>query len=64
KEKIFHGDPVKPNDGVLVWTLPALQMLVELAKIGFCPQVFNVHFPEFGIIGPWSLVFVATKPAT
>lgn len=62
KEKIFHGDPVKPNDGVLVWTLPGLEMLVELAKIGFEPRIFQLCLPEYGIIGPWSLVFVATRP--
>lgn len=61
KEKVFHGDPMKPNDGVLVWTLPGLQMLIELTRIGFDVSVYNLHMPEFGIIGPWSLVFSARK---
>ncbi len=61
-DKIYHGDPVNPNAGVLVWTFPSLEMLVELAKIGFKPAVYQLHMPEHGIIGPWNLVFVASKP--
>jgi SAM-dependent methyltransferase len=62
KEKIFHGDPMKPGEGVLVWTLPGLQMLGELAKIGFLPTIYHLHDPEHGIIGQWNFVFVARKP--
>lgn len=62
KEKKFHGDPMKPDEGVLVWTLPGLQMLIELTRIGFEVSMFNLHEPEYGIIGPWSLVFDAKKP--
>lgn len=61
-EKIFHGDPMNPDAGVLVWTLPGLQMLVELARIGFEPSLYHLHDPAHGIIGDWNLVFVARKP--
>lgn len=61
KKKVFHGDPMKPGDGALVWTLPGLQMLIELARIGFEVAMYNLHEPRFGIIGPWSIVFVAKK---
>ncbi|WP_321887440.1 class I SAM-dependent methyltransferase [Paraburkholderia bannensis] len=61
KEKIFHGDPVRPENGVLVWTIPGLQMLVKLAEIGFKPSIYQLHDRDHGIIGAWSLVFVAQK---
>ncbi|TWB20909.1 methyltransferase family protein [Nitrospirillum amazonense] len=62
KEKIFHGDPVRPDEGVLVWTIPGLQMFIKLAEIGFRPAMYHLHDPQHAIIGPWSLVFVAEKP--
>lgn len=61
-EKIFHGDPMNPEGGVLVWTFPGLQMLVELARIGFEPSLYHLHDSAHGIIGDWNLVFVARKP--
>lgn len=60
-EKIFHEDPVRPEEGVLVWTIFGLQMIVELAKIGFTVSYWNLLAPEHGIIGPWSIVFSAQK---
>ncbi|OUL79970.1 methyltransferase domain-containing protein [Paraburkholderia hospita] len=61
-EKLYHGDPVRPGEGVLVWTIFGLQMIVELASIGFQVSYWNLHEPTKGIIGPWSIVFDARKP--
>ncbi|WP_239142739.1 class I SAM-dependent methyltransferase [Variovorax sp. WS11] len=61
-DKLFHGDPVRPDQGILVWTIFGLEMLVQLAKIGFRPAAWNLHEPEQGIVGPYSLVFEAFKP--
>lgn len=60
-DQIFHEDPVRPEEGVLVWTIFGLQMIVELAKIGFTVSYWNLLAPEHGIIGPWSIVFSARK---
>jgi hypothetical protein len=61
-EKQFHGDPVRPDQGILVWTIFGLEMLVRLARIGFQPIAWNLYEPEEGIVGPYSLVFEAIKP--
>lgn len=61
-EKLYHGDPVRPGEGVLVWTIFGLQMIVELARIGFVVSYWNLHEPSKGVIGPWSIVFDARKP--
>ena len=62
-EKLYHGDPIRPGEGVLVWTIFGLEMIVELARIGFVVSYWNLHDPLQGIIGPWSIVFDARKPA-
>lgn len=62
-EKQFHGDPVRPVEGILVWTIFGLEMLPRLAKIGFIPAVWNLYEPREGIVGAYSLVFEARKPA-
>ncbi|MGN6589307.1 MAG: methyltransferase domain-containing protein [Sphingomicrobium sp.] len=62
-EKLYHGDPVRPGEGVLVWTIFGLEMIVELARIGFIVSYWNLHDPSKGIIGPWSIVFDARKPS-
>ncbi|MFM0569132.1 methyltransferase domain-containing protein [Paraburkholderia caledonica] len=61
-DKWYHGDPVRPGEGVLVWTVFGLQMIVELARIGFVASYWNLDDPSKGIIGPWSIVFDARKP--
>ncbi|WP_430229759.1 class I SAM-dependent methyltransferase [Paraburkholderia tropica] len=61
-EKLYHGDPVRPGEGVLVWTIFGMEMIVELARIGFVVSYWNIHDPTKGIIGPWSIVFDARKP--
>lgn len=63
EEKLYHEDPVRPGEGVLVWTIFGLQMIVELARIGFVVSYWNFHDPSKGIIGPWSIVFDARKPS-
>lgn len=62
-EKQFHGDPVRPDEGILVWTIFGLEMLVRLARIGFELRAWNLYEPDRGIVGPYSLVFEARKPA-
>lgn len=61
-EKIYHGDPVRPGEGILVWTIFGLEMLVRLNEIGFETQFWRLHEPAVAIIGPGADVFVAHKP--
>lgn len=61
-EALYHGDPVRPDEGILVWNIFGLEMLVRLAEIGFKTELWRLHEPECGIIGPGAIVFVARKP--
>ncbi|WP_153099514.1 class I SAM-dependent methyltransferase [Paraburkholderia hayleyella] len=62
-EKLYHGDPVRPGEGILVWTIFGLEMLVELSRMGFIVSYWNLQDLSAGIIGPWSIVFEARRPA-
>src|SRR5712692_9224444 len=48
---IYHGDPLSP-EGVLVYTIFGLEMLVHLRRIGFLTHFFHLSAPWLGIIGP------------
>lgn len=61
-EALYHEDPVRLSEGILVWTVFGLEMLVRLDEIGFQTDLWRLHEPEFGIIGPGAEVFVARKP--
>jgi SAM-dependent methyltransferase len=60
-DPVYHQDPVRPDEGVLVWTIFGLEMLVHLSKIGFETSLWRVYEPKYGIIGPGANVFVAQK---
>ena len=61
-EALYHQDPIRLSEGILVWTIFGLEMLVRLAEIGFQTDLWRLHEPECGIIGPGAEVFVARKP--
>lgn len=60
-EALYHGDPVRPSEGVLVWTIFGLEMLVHLKEIGLDTEMWRLQEPKHGIIGPGAVVFVARK---
>jgi SAM-dependent methyltransferase len=62
-EPLYHYDPVRSDQGVLVYTIFAVEMLVRLKEIGFNTQMYNLYKPRFGILGNNSIVFSARKPA-
>jgi hypothetical protein len=39
-----------------------LEMLVRLNEIGFETELWRLHEPAFGIIGPGADVFIARRP--
>ena len=55
-DAIYHDDPVRP-EGVLVFTIFGLQMLVRLAELGFDTRMYALHSPWHGIVGSNALVF-------
>lgn len=61
-EPLYHGDPVRPDQGVLVWNIFGQEMLVRMKKIGFDTELWRLHEPDCGILGPGADVFVARKP--
>jgi SAM-dependent methyltransferase len=61
KEPIYHDDPVRPEQGALVYTIFSLEMLVHLRRIGFHTTLYRLHSPLHGILGPNAIVFEAVK---
>lgn len=59
---LYHGDPVRPDEGILVWNIFGVEMLVRLAEAGFKTELWRLHEPQYGIIGPGAIVFIARKP--
>lgn len=60
-EALYHGDPVRPNEGILVYTIFALEMLVRLRRIGFDTALYRLYRPGSGILGNNAIVFDAVK---
>lgn len=61
-EPLYHGDPLRPDQGVLVWRIFGNEMLARLAQIGFSTVTMRVRTPDQGILGDNALVFTARKP--
>lgn len=62
KPALYHGDPIRPGEGILVWFIFGIEMKQRLQAIGFEVQTLYLHAPKRGIIGDGAIVFVATKP--
>jgi SAM-dependent methyltransferase len=60
-EPLYHGDPVRPGEGVVVWRIFGEEMFSHLQDIGFAAMMVRLHEPQFGIIGDSALVFIARK---
>jgi len=61
-EPLYHGDPVRPGEGVLVWRIFGQEMLTRLREIGFETETVWLRIPRQGILGEGAVVFVARKP--
>lgn len=64
KPALYHQDPVRPDEGILVWFIFGKEMKQRLQAIGFEVQTFFLDAPKRGIIGDGAIVFVATKPTS
>lgn len=60
KEPQYPGDPLRP-EGALIYTIFPLQMLGEVAKIGFRTNLYHLYKPWYGILGSNAIVFEAIK---
>jgi SAM-dependent methyltransferase len=61
KEPIYHGDPVRPTEGVLVYTIFSVEMLVRLRNLGFVTNLYRLHSARHGILGHNAIVFEAIR---
>ena len=57
---IYHGDPMRP-EGILVYTIFSMEMLVKLSDIGYQVKMYNVRNPWLGILGDNAIVFDSVK---
>ena len=60
KPPMHHGDPVRA-EGALVHNIFALEMLVNMARIGFRTNIYQIHSYRHGILGSGAVVFEAIK---
>lgn len=60
-EPQFHGDPVRADEGILVYTIFSSEMFARLSAMGFRVQTSSRRNALYGILGPGNLVFTATK---
>lgn len=61
-EKLYHGDPVRPGEGILVWTIFGTEMMRKLESIGFIARAWNLYEPSSGIVGNCNTIFEAVRP--
>ncbi len=57
----YHGDPVRPEEGALVFTIFGLEMVPNVARIGFDVRVLQLWDPTRGIVGGGGFVFDAAR---
>lgn len=60
-EPQYHGDPIREDDGILVFTIFSKEMHEKLKEIGFSVKVDQRSDYKYGIIGDNNFVFTATK---
>ena len=58
---MYHGDPVRPKTGVLVFTLFGQEMVTKLCALGYDVDMRKLENPNLGILGPGAVVFTAWK---
>lgn len=58
---IYHSDPLR-EEGILVYVIFSLEMLLKLKEIGYEVNMYNLRNPWLGILGNNALVFETIKP--
>ncbi len=57
----YHGDPVRSDKGILVFTIFSKEILIKLKNLGFEMLIDKRENIVFGILGNDNYVFTATK---
>jgi hypothetical protein len=60
KPPVYHTNPLQP-EGILVYTIFSIEMLLKLRAIGFRTNLYLLRNPFFGILGANGVVFEAIK---
>lgn len=60
-EPQYHGDPIRSDEGILVYTIFAEEMLKKLQSIGFTVKLDRELNLFKGILGSNNIVFITTK---
>jgi SAM-dependent methyltransferase len=60
---IYHGDPIR-TEGILVYVIFSLEMLVKLSDFGYNSRMYNVNNYWQGILGHNAIVFDTIKTKT
>jgi SAM-dependent methyltransferase len=60
-EPEYHGNPIRMDDGILVFTVFSKEMISKLKHIGFTVAIDHQTNYKYGIIGNNNYVFTATK---
>ena len=61
-QQLYHGDPLHPDQGILVWRIFGREMLSVLREVGFHVTTHELNDLTCGIIGEGATVFEAVKP--
>lgn len=57
---IYHDDPLRA-EGILVYTMFFIEMLVKLQHLGFRTHMYRLYHPSLGILGINGFVFEAIR---
>lgn len=57
----YHGDSIRPPQGIPVFTIFSREMVDKLYRLGYDMSVWDVYNPAMGIIGDGAIYFVARK---
>jgi SAM-dependent methyltransferase len=60
QKPVYHADPLRP-EGILVYTIFSLEMLIKLRSVGFRTYMYRLYRPSWGILGLNGIVFDAVK---
>ena len=57
----YHTDILRPGEGILVYRIFSLEMMVKLSELGFFTNMYHLYNPFLGILGNNAIVFESTK---
>jgi hypothetical protein len=52
---------LRPGEGILVYRIFSLEMMVKLSELGFFTNMYHLYNPFLGILGNNAIVFESIK---